>query len=493
MSVGVVCATWVSEAWGQAAAPETPEPPLPVAAEAATEEPPAGAVEAAEEGAEGAEAVEVEAQAAAAPPNEVSVEATDTEARVAALEERIAGLESALYEPHEQERQILRIYGFADVGFRFFKLLDGCTDTSLCIQEGKTPSRFRNLIDEYPTFVLGNMNLYFDAEPVESFRLLTEVRLSRYPQGIESGLDFERQDNELLDVTSSTGRNRVTWSGIILERAQLEWKRYDAFRVTAGYFLTPYGIWNIDHGTPVLISLALPSFFALEYIPTHLTGVQVHGRTGLGPADFGYHAYVTNGRTPTVLDNNPGKGIGGRAFLEWHEPFHVLAGMSGYYEHYVDRQKEVIDINSFTIDSDRVVDYHDWSIAADLSLDIGQTRFRGEYVLNRVAYEDGFRDSPVPTRYAADEWRQNFYVILAHEIGKSGFEPYVFGEYTRRANPTDRASSTSSVGLNYSFNPYTKLKTQFFYTRFYEYDEPDAPEVRQDDFITFDTRFVMAF
>ncbi len=499
--VGFVCATGVSVAWGQGEAQPT-ETRAEAAAEAAgpASEPVGGegAAEAAEGPVDAATEAPETVEPESGPPSdesaaEVSVEVGDADARIAALEERIEGLESVLYAPHEDERQVLRIYGFTDVGFRFHRLLDGCTDTSLCIEEGKTPSRFRNLIDEYPSFVLGNLNLYFDAEPVESFRMLTEVRLSRYPQGVESGLEFARQDNEIYDYTSSTGRNRVTWSGIILERAQLEWNRYDAIRVTAGYFLTPYGIWNVDHGTPTLISLALPTFFAIEYIPTHLTGLQVHGRTDVGPADFGYHAYVANGRSPTVLDNNPGKGIGGRAFVEWQEPFRTMAGLSGYYEHYVDRPKEVVDLNSFTIDSDRTVDYQDWSIAADLSIDIGRTRFRGEYVLNRVDYEDGFRASPVLTRYAPDEWRQNFYVLLAHEIGKTGFEPYLYGEYTRRANPTDRASSISSVGANYSFNPYTKLKTQCFYTKFYAYDEPDAPEVKQDNFITLDTRFVMAF
>ncbi len=507
----VVCVSWAKEARGQGT-DEIPAPPTDPAVGAPAEPPPGdgtgevapGAVP--PDGTQPGTPADAEVSSSltrkearpepVAPDHSNPVDAEEAAAadeRIAALEERVAGLESALYETTAEDRQLLRIYGFADAGFRFFRLLDGCTDTSLCLEQGKTPSRFRNVIDEHPTFVLGNLNLYVDAEPVPSFRLLTEVRLSRYPQGVESGLDFERQDNSVYDVTSSTGRNRVVWSGIILERAQMEWSRYDAVRVIAGYFLTPYGIWNVDHGTPTLISLALPNFFALEYIPTHLTGVQLLGRTGVGAVDIGYHAYVANGRNSGVLDNNPAKGWGGRAFLELQEGPNLVAGVSGYYERVVERQKEVIEFEPFTVDSDRVVDYRDWSIAADLSLDVGQTRFRGEWVLNRVEYQDGYRASPVPTRYAPDRWRQNFYLLVAHEIGRTHFEPYIYGEYNRGANVTDRASSISSVGLNYSFNPFTKLKTQFFYTRFYPFDEPDAPEVRQNDFLAFDTRFVMAF
>jgi hypothetical protein len=429
--------------------------------------------------------------APAAPPPEATASADA--ARIADLEARLAALEAHTFEAPDEERQILSIYGFTDVGLRKTWLLDGCWDTTRCIQDGKQPSRYRNLIDESPTFVLGNVNVYFDATPVENFRMLTEVRFSQYPQGTESGLGLERQNNTILDITSTTGRNKVTWSGIVLERAQLEWNRYDKLRLIAGYFLTPYGIWNVDHGVPTLISLVLPDFFAQEYIPNHQLGLQALGRTSLGSADLGYHAYVSNGRTPGITDNNAAKAFGARGFLEWHEPVDIVAGASGYYSHYSDRTKEVVDLQQFIVDSDPSVEYDEWAVAGDLAVNAGPTRIRAEWILHRIDYVDGLRASPAPTLYAVDRWRQNFYVIAAHEIGKTHVEPYVYLEYARRAQLGDRASSITSLGANYLINPNTQIKVQSAFVRFYPYDEPDAPEVDQNNFVLLDSRFVMAF
>ena len=45
---------------------------------------------------------------------------------------------------------------------------------------------------------------------------------------------------------------------IILERAYIQWSKLDWLGVRVGQFLTPYGIWNVDHGTPTLITMFRP-------------------------------------------------------------------------------------------------------------------------------------------------------------------------------------------------------------------------------------------
>ena len=131
----------------------------------------------------------------------------------------------------EDEEQKIKIYGFLDFGLR--KTF------------GAKDPLFAGLIHRPLTFVLGNVNLYFDAQPMPDWRALVEARLTTYPHGAEtvdqSGT-FQRTDTRVYDTSSPSGRNRVIWGGVVLERAQIEHTMFDMFNLRVGYFLTPYGI-----------------------------------------------------------------------------------------------------------------------------------------------------------------------------------------------------------------------------------------------------------
>jgi hypothetical protein len=99
---------------------------------------------------------------------------------------------------------------------------------------------------------------------------------------------------------------------IILERAQIEWSGAEWLNVKAGYWFTPYGIWNIDHGSPTLIALNEPQFVVFEGFPARQVGIDVNGLFHATAWDFEYHAYVSNGRTLGQQDLTDDKMIGGR-------------------------------------------------------------------------------------------------------------------------------------------------------------------------------------
>jgi hypothetical protein len=100
------------------------------------------------------------------------------------------------------------------------------------------------------------------------------------------------------------------------ECAEFEWTLEDKFSVLVGWFLTPYGIWNVDHGSPVLIASSLPDFFASEYCPTHQLGLQLRGQLATGKSSaVGWSAYVSNGRSVGQGDVDGAKNLGGR--LRW--------------------------------------------------------------------------------------------------------------------------------------------------------------------------------
>jgi len=97
------------------------------------------------------------------------------------------------------------------------------------------------------TFVVGNVNLYFDAQPIEHFRGLTELRFTNAPQGDivnYGGLagTFQRRSTFSYD-SGGTAVNAPMWAGsVVLERAWLEWNEHQALKVRVGNFFTPFGI-----------------------------------------------------------------------------------------------------------------------------------------------------------------------------------------------------------------------------------------------------------
>ena len=149
------------------------------------------------------------------------------------------------------------------------------------------------------TFYLGRLNLYYDARPDPDFRFLAETRLTLYPNGASAGVSSTGQviqtSTAVGDISSPNASATVTWGSIILERAVLDWTRYPLFSVRAGLFLTPFGIYNVDHGSPTLISMTLPSYLSQNWIPARQLGVQIFGSYPIAPWELGYALTVSNG------------------------------------------------------------------------------------------------------------------------------------------------------------------------------------------------------
>ena len=111
--------------------------------------------------------------------------------------------------------------------------------------------------------VLVISSVYLDAKPAEAWRTLIEVRFTNAPHGLVENYGglagaFKRVDTRQFDPHGS-GFNVPMWRGsIVLERAWTEWQPFQFLNVRVGNFFTPWGIWNIDHGSPTLITLQLP-------------------------------------------------------------------------------------------------------------------------------------------------------------------------------------------------------------------------------------------
>ncbi len=384
-----------------------------------------------------------------------------------------------------QTEERLRLYGFLDFGLQksWFP----------------TSSGLNTVIESTSsTFVLGNLNLYLDARPTERWRALTEIRFTAYPHGefteAQPGRAFQRTNNQVFDVNSASGGFAQTrWGAIIIERAQIEYSGADWLRVRAGYWFTPYGIWNVDHGTPTLISLSVPQFVVSEAFPARQLGVDVNGTLNAGAWQVEYHAYVSNGRTPGQLDLTEDKMLGGRLALSRTTPLSMTLGASGFYGGYSDKQARTVSFSPLKFTHDEVAAYKELGVSGDFSLDAQRLRFRTEVALNRRVYDKGKHEVGwYPGAFFPSRIFWGTYALLAYDTGFAGLEPYLYAELDRNMYPVSQGILTPSVGLNIHFTESAQLKLQYSYAKQFDFD--DLGRDLSQQYLSFlATRLVVAF
>lgn len=436
------------------------------------------------------------APAAEAPEGSANTQ-TSVEARIAALSERIAAQERELARQREQLRAYqerldqgqlaphasyaegdvassevtttevtdatqrfvpeFRVYGFADAGIQ--RSWGGFFDSGLALSDATN-------------FVLGNVNTYFDATPVEDWRFLTEVRFTTLPHGAENfdqqAGGMERQSTAVQDHTSTTGGFlTIHWGGIVLERAQIEWAPSEAINVRVGYFLTPYGIWNVDHGSPTRIMLRPPFFVSVELMPERQTGVDLFGVFHVLPWDIGYDVYVSNGRMTGSVDFSDDKAVGGRVYAKTRRPFPVQLGASFFHgTTQNDVKSPGVNAMGQPILKRTVTEaYTENDFGLDLSMDLDALRIRAEVVTRTVVYEPGKRRTTLGLPNA-NVTNSGGYLLLAYRLPWLGLEPMIVGEYLRYPNPAfGDVYIVPGGGMNVYINPAVTVRTQYSYAR----------------------------
>jgi hypothetical protein len=242
-------------------------------------------------------------------PEAESVKSQASDAEAAALEAELNSQSSST----DVSEFKLNFYGFAD--FTFTQPIGDFT-----------------LLNAKSTFAVGKLNLYAAADLGDDWRSLTEIRFSYLPNGSAALANPPppRTDTTANDYTDLS--RPVKWGSIIIERAWLEHTFHPALTVRAGQWLTPYGIWNVDHGSPVIVGVRRPYIVGETLFPERQTGLEIYGAWGFGASQIGYHVTLSNGRGPIDsyqdLDNN--KALCGRLFWKQETDFGALTlGASG--------------------------------------------------------------------------------------------------------------------------------------------------------------------
>ena len=161
--------------------------------------------------------------------------------------------------------EALKLYGFGDVGYR--QMLVPKTSPWLVY------------FNRHPSLFVGHLNFYFDSQLAERWRALAEVRFTYLPQGSwrpDDAGTVRHYDSHGADYTDFT-RDRPLGS-LMIERAFIEYSATSWLTVQAGQYLTPYGVWNIDHGSPVIIGVTPPFLVGARLLPESQVGLLGTGR-----------------------------------------------------------------------------------------------------------------------------------------------------------------------------------------------------------------------
>jgi hypothetical protein len=346
----------------------------------------------------------------------------------------------------------LNFYGFADFAY------------AIDVDDATGPS----------SFAIGNLNLYAEADLGQSWRSLFEIRFMYLPHGstplsFDPSAPAERTDttvNDYADILSP-----IRWGGISIQRAWLEHEFHPAITLRGGHFLTPYGIWNVDHGSPVIIPVRRPFNIGSSLLPQSQTGLEAYGRFGFGPAELGYHLTLSNGRGPidTYQDLDSNKAIGGRLFGKLDTSAGVFTlGFSGYRGRYTDSESQFAIVDGqFQSVTNVTSRYEELSLATDFKWLWGGFHFQAEAILNDVAYDDSTR--PVdpalfggPPGFSPDYRRWGAYGLAGYRTNFVGLMPFVVLETYDPGQLTGFAPITSFwVGLNARPIPRVVLKANW--------------------------------
>lgn len=371
-------------------------------------------------------------------------------------------------EANEGEQQHkLDLYGFADM-----------TYTRLVVPESSAWNRFY-----FPTnsFAVGNFNLYMSSQLGDSWRALGEVRFMYLPNGAvadnTSTSQISRTDTTVLDYAGF--EQPIKWGAIRIERIWVEHEFSTLFKLQAGAFLTPYGIWNVDHGTPTIIGIRAPFAIVDELFPAHQVGLQLYGNTFFDPFEVGYHLTLSNGRGPVEYqDFDDDKAVGGRLYMKTESVGSLVVGGSFYRGGYYDRSSRYVTKvkdGQTTVDQEytTISKYQELSLGADVKWQYKRLLVQGEVIMNEGNFENGGGRPRVtvlkpPAGFQPDYRRWGAYGLVGYRTKLLQTMPYVIVQYVYAPNqPIVPPILGVQVGLNIRPTPAVVLKLEYTDTHFY--------------------------
>lgn len=246
---------------------------------------------------------------------------------------------------------------------------------------------------------------------------------------------------------------------VAVERAWLEYVRNDRFKLRAGKFITPFGIYNVIHNaSPTFLTTSLPLIYQ-SHRPFGLGKDRLYGRfyTGLqllgtirthSGIRFWYTVGLGNGRSGEQFseDNDTNKSLLGQLRLQYKQ-FNLG------FSHYRDRNETGFSGLS---------EARERSTAADLTFRQGGFKIHGEYARFSMERATGSGFQVADSYYGQISYRIK--ETITPVIRYDRFDP-------DRGSPDNRERQLL-IGLNVSPHPQVFLKTEIHFNAFQEPGEP---------------------
>jgi hypothetical protein len=360
----------------------------------------------------------------------------------------------------ESEGPQLDIYGFMD--FTYFHVL------------ADDESTWPELLQPKPSFYVGHVNVYFNSKISTFWRSLLEVRFTYLPQGKET--INPDGTTTVFDATApdrTEGNIPIPWGGVNLERAWLEYHPHALLAIRAGSWLTPYGFFNDDHGTPTILSLHRPFIIADQPFPERQAGLHVHGKLAVGWLDFGYDLTLSNGRGPLDQFNDwdSNKAIGGRLSLDTRQFGELHLGVAAYAGRYTAARRrysltQVDERPALDVQTQVDTSYRELSMGGEARYRLDEFMIQGEIMMNEAVYDEGKR-APLQEltsreAFAADYRRWGYYVLTGYTLPWLNLTPFILHEYYNYANWSILPPVvTLSAGVNLRPTPGVTLKASY--------------------------------
>lgn len=298
-----------------------------------------------------------------------------------------------------------------------------------------------------PAFAIGNLNVYISKNIVESVRTMAEIRFSYLPNG--SPVSFI--DQTRISTTAEDYRDfhrPIHWGGIEIERVYLDWSPHRLLTVRLGQFLTPYGVWNVDHGSPTVISYSRPYVIGNAYFPERQTGIELFGRWEASSYGvLGYHLTLSNGEGPATeyLDLDKNKAVGGRVYYEYKRMGDLKIGASIYYGQDTDNKKTTVIGPSGPAFKETITNQANvLAMAADLTWKYEGFHIQIEWIGSQTAFtEEGrtlrFGNGIGRLGYPSDTFAWGGYALIGYRFKWLGVMPYIVSQVVRGRDPALQA------------------------------------------------------
>lgn len=292
------------------------------------------------------------------------------------LKDEINIIEEQDAESSEKLSKITEISGYADVEYKFTNK-DGDNDG----------------------FRLHHLALFFKKQINDNWKFFSEI---------------EYEDGAKIEANNMEGK-------IFVEALSLEYQLNQYLNLRFGRFLTPAGIWNVEHYPP-FVTTQLRPLHIRKIFPQNSDGIGIYGTDIKNNILIDYSFYLGNGIDASGAgDINENKAVGGQ--VKFHFPIlnETILGLSAYK----DVDKSNIDINAYGVDLK--VKYDNFTLQSEYA--------KGEY-------EDKSEKYGYYVQLIYDI--SNFSLVYRYDILKELKSKY----------------KIDSFALNYHFTPYIVAKLE---------------------------------